>query len=400
MNEYHIGLLGLTPISKNLGCEALTFSFLEILNEYSKNTNKKIIIHIIEPLVLRRLFKFKNIKYTKKCKNHLCEITNLRVIINYFRFFMNRTLIFGRKKKFDCIFDFTQGDSFTDIYGQDRFEYWTKLKEYFISKKIPFIIGSQTIGPFTNPENEKRAIDVLKKSYSVFSRDIMTYNYVKNNLLCNSYLTTDIAFFLPYKKSIIIDKAVGFNPSGLLWNGGYTRTNQFGLSVDYREYCKKTIELFLEKGFEVHLIGHVIDEDLSNVDNDLLAINELHNIFPSTIIAPLFKNPIEAKSYISKMSIFIGARMHSTIAAVSSSVPVIPFSYSRKFEGLFETINYESIIHGKDDTLEEAISKTLFFVENQLNVHENMLKTEEIIKEMKGKMLIDYFKVLDELFKD
>ena len=35
--------------------------------------------------------------------------------------------------------------------------------------------------------------------------------------------------------------------------------------------------------------------------------------FPCAVLAPDFKNPIEAKSYISNMDVFIGARMHSTI---------------------------------------------------------------------------------------
>ena len=37
----------------------------------------------------------------------------------------------------------------------------------------------------------------------------------------------------------------------------------------------------------------------------------------------------------------MGARMHSTIAAFSSEVPVFPMAYSRKFNGLFtDTLQY------------------------------------------------------------
>ena len=63
-------------------------------------------------------------------------------------------------------------------------------------------------------------------------------------------------------------------------------------------------------------------------DNDKLAVDALHEIFPNTIVAPYFATPMEAKSYISGMDLFIGARMHATIAAISAGVPVIPFSYS------------------------------------------------------------------------
>ena len=62
---------------------------------------------------------------------------------------------------------------------------------------------------------------------------------------------------------------------------------------------------------------------------------------PNLILSPLFLDPIVAKSYIAGMDFFMGARMHSTIAAFSSEVPVFPMAYSRKFNGLFtDTLQY------------------------------------------------------------
>ena len=62
---------------------------------------------------------------------------------------------------------------------------------------------------------------------------------------------------------------------------------------------------------------------------------------PRAIVAPAFRTPVEAKSYIAGMDFFAGARMHACIAAVSSGVPVYPLAYSRKFNGLFvETLGY------------------------------------------------------------
>ena len=31
---------------------------------------------------------------------------------------------------------------------------------------------------------------------------------------------------------------IGINVSGLLWNGGYTRNNQFGLKFNYKAYIR------------------------------------------------------------------------------------------------------------------------------------------------------------------
>ena len=53
---------------------------------------------------------------------------------------------------------------------------------------------------------------------------------------------------------------------------------------------------------------------------------------------------MEAKNTIAQMDVFVGARMHATIAAFSSGVPTIPIAYSRKFEGLFGSLGYNHVI--------------------------------------------------------
>ena len=72
-----------------------------------------------------------------------------------------------------------------------------------------------------------------------------------------------------------------------------------------------------------------------------LVVGILRARYPRAIVAPAFRTPVEAKSYIAGMDFFAGARMHACIAAVSSGVPVYPLAYSRKFNGLFvETLGY------------------------------------------------------------
>ena len=75
-------------------------------------------------------------------------------------------------------------------------------------------------------------------------------------------------------------------------------------------------------------------------------------------IAPPFNTPIEAKSYIANMDVFIGSRMHATIGSISSGVATIPFSYSRKFEGLFGNLEYPYVISARKFSLEEALEKS------------------------------------------
>lgn len=361
-----IGLMGLDFVSANLGCQALSFGFLKIicqaLNEmgieaeitsFSKvNKDTRIIIDGID---------LKEINECILTGNRTREQRHNQV--NIFR-------------NFDFIFDFTAGDSFSDIYGLKRFISCSLEKENVIKSKTPLILGNQTYGPFKTLVAKVWAKHIVRCSKQVFTRDHISARYLMNNFKVSPFESIDVAFALPYYECELPQKdkiRVGFNASGLLWNGGYTGNNQFGLSVDYKKYCLDVLSVLTESEiYEVHLIGHVISDNLKSNDNDLHAIMELKKKYPMVIVAPSFTNPISAKSYISKMDIFIGARMHATIGAFSSGVPTIPVAYSRKFEGVFSDLQYGYIIDCCTQSTEEAISKTIQYINDRNILKEKM----------------------------
>lgn len=49
--------------------------------------------------------------------------------------------------------------------------------------------------------------------------------------------------------------------------------------------------------------------------------------------------------------------MHATIAAFSAGVPCIPYAYSRKFSGLYNTFGFYDVLDARDVTLDEACEK-------------------------------------------
>lgn len=366
-----IGLLGLTYASGNKGCEALSYSCLELLNRIAMEKKEEMYIYIIGPLHFQKIVRHKfNIRKMKQelipRNDYKKDYPYLKIDTAYYKKYKNRFFLFHKLKKCNCVIDFTAGDSFTDIYGKDRFFQWTDVKRTIIENDIPLVFGSQTIGPFLSDKAKSYASDILQKSKAIFVRDEMSYEYTKQLCKKEPILTTDVAFLLPYKQnSIKSDKIkVGINPSGLLWNRGYTGKNEFGLTVDYQKYCRTVIHTLLDSGkYEVHLILHAYCESTGGYpDNDLDAVVALHKEYPETVCSPYFKTPMEAKSYISAMDIFTGARMHATIASFSSGVAVIPFSYSRKFEGLFNSLGYDYIIHGLMDTTEVAIENTIAWI--------------------------------------
>lgn len=268
-------------------------------------------------------------------------------------------------KNADFIFDIGQGDSFADIYGKGRFEAINYIHKLAMKLNKPYCLLPQTIGPFKDEAIRMQANTSIRNSSLVMARDKQSYDYVLKNVPDQKHVDeyTDVAFFLPYRKREF-DKDfihVGLNISALLWNGGYTRDNQFGLKVDYQKLVRSVIDYFLSlKNVKVHLIPHVVLSE-RDVENDYEVSCELYYEYnnPRLILSELFLGPIEAKNYIAGMDFFMGARMHSTIGAFSSGVPVVPMAYSRKFNGLFiDTLDYPHMIDMKADS-EDAILQTI-----------------------------------------
>ena len=136
----------------------------------------------------------------------------------------------------------------------------------------------------------------------------------------------------------------------------------------------------------------ILNSDFFAVRNSLLLID---NPVLCAVLAPDFKDPIEAKSYISNMDVFIGARMHSTIGAISAGVATIPFSYSKKFEGLFGNLNYPFVISATRIDTDEAVQQTVRYINDKdvlSKAYGRMMpeindKLENVKKQIKGIMM-------------
>jgi colanic acid/amylovoran biosynthesis protein len=271
----------------------------------------------------------------------------------------------------DLICDITGGDSFSDIYGIGRFLRGYLLKRICQMTSSPFVMLPQTYGPFKLPLVKWMAKRVLMKSAQINSRDIEGLS-VAEELIGKSYklrLCPDVAFTLePATRKKVEEKSeeakllikniskhksnntliVGLNVSGLLYSGGYTGKNEFGLKDDYRKLVREIVNYFTaQDNTHVLLIPHVVPEGWET-ENDLIACFKLHESLPDEIrqkvmIAQPGKNQTffdqcEIKYLIGQCDFLMGSRMHATIAALSQGVPAIGLAYSKKFKGVFETV--------------------------------------------------------------
>ena len=159
---------------------------------------------------------------------------------------------------------------------------------------------------------------------------------------------------------------VGLNVSGLLYMGGYTRDNMFGLRGDYRQFSRDAVQRLIEKGATVLLVPHVFGHD---GETDTAACEQLYaelkDKYPGRLA--LLRgdyNQHEIKYVIGKCDLLIGARMHACIAAVSQCVPAVCVAYSDKFIGVMGAIGVDSIVA---DARKLDENEMLAFIENTLD---------------------------------
>lgn len=286
------------------------------------------------------------------------------------------------------VLDIGEGDSFTDIYGLRRYIFQLISKLAVLAKGKPLVLSPQTIGPFNHWFTGRLATFVMRRCVTVFSRDAVSAAYLQTlGVIANADQAVDIAFRLPYKKVERLSERcrIGINVSGLLYSGGYSGGNQFNLTVDYPRLIRALICEWCADPFnEVWLIPHVLTDSIPN-DDDRGAILHLAKEFPLVRRAPDFESPAEAKSFIATLDFLTGARMHACIAAFSSGVPVVPFAYSRKFNGLFASLGYPWLADGKVLTTAQALDVILSGFRDRKSLSTGITAAMAVVEELLGR---------------
>lgn len=377
----------------NLGCVALCYSMLYLIDEIFSESGETYRLYLTDSNARHRRNEVKilgkTIRYETVSNPAPASLKNAIKKILLLPETLRGVSVF---RKADGIMDIGQGDSFSDIYGMVRFKRIDSIHRTARYFGKPYCFLPQTIGPFKSQEACRLSSESIRKAAVVMARDARSCQYVREHVAeqkqVDEYI--DVAFLLPYQKQSFDPRLlhVGLNVSALLWNGGYTGDNQFGLKDDYQKIVREIIAFFLKKDdVVVHLIPHVISESYS-VEDDSRVCTQLVSEFQSErlVKSPDFRSPIDAKSYISGMDFFLGARMHSTIAAFSAGVPVVPMAYSRKFNGLYiETLGYPTIADLQKDDVKEILQVVETAFDSRMQLKEDIRKA--ITDKVEGKIL-------------
>jgi polysaccharide pyruvyl transferase WcaK-like protein len=257
----------------------------------------------------------------------------------------------------DFVGEVRGGDSFADIYGFRRFfiGMLPSLSALLMRKRL--VLLPQTYGPFKGALSRRLAAFIMRRAWKVVARD-KTSRDVATRLLGRAaenrpvLLCPDVAFALePIEpEEILIEPPLpvdedtlmaGLNVSGLLYVGGYTGRNMFGLKFDYAAFVKRLArELLATPGLRLLLVPHTFG---NAADNDQRVCRELweelrleHPDRCHLVTGTHDQHAI--KAIIGRCDFFLGSRMHACIGAISQGIPAAGLAYSRKFLGVFEIL--------------------------------------------------------------
>lgn len=319
--------------------------------------------------------------------NHFCRLFLYALLLKLFPWkrFENalkaRNLYLRRILESHLVCDITGGDSFSDIYGMRRFllGFLRKWLVIILSRKL--VMLPQTYGPYKRLISKMLARYVLNHASLVYSRDYAGLELVRR-LLKNRWpdgklrFAPDVAFILDPRKPQHIDigslegmrteetVVVGINISGLLINGGYTQNNMFGLQVDYRKLLCCIIESLLQNNKAVILlVPHVFPKAGLEIESDPDACRQVYESLRGKYRQRIFLvrseyNHSQIKYIIGMCDFFIGSRMHAGIDAMSQCIPTVGLAYSRKFQGVFQTLGMEQfVVDMRHNGQEEILAK-------------------------------------------
>ena len=359
-----------------------------------------------------------NMRFSKKfyLKNNIAMLILLSLVLKLIpsrkikERFISRNRYLNHIYEADIIASIAGGDSFSDIYGLGRFLYVSlpQLLILFMGKDLALL--PQTLGPFKGKIARLIARYILNHAKTVYSRDYTGLKEIQNfmgdrNAYDKYKFCYDVGFVVDPVKPDKMDlgdffekrkdnyTVVGLNVSGLLFMGGYTQNNMFGLKIDYKEFIFELIDLLIRKRDRpVLLVPHVFG---ASGESDSVVCEEIYNELKEKYKDKIFVvdgryNQNEIKYIIGLCDFFIGSRMHACIAALSQNIPTVSIAYSKKFFGVMQTIGVESLVADPRKNKKEEI----------MDIINEAFNRRDMIREQLEKKIPEVKKTVLNLCKD
>ncbi|MDD4923401.1 MAG: polysaccharide pyruvyl transferase family protein [Dehalococcoidales bacterium] len=266
----------------------------------------------------------------------------------------------------------------------------------------PLVTTPSSAGPFITTRNKWLAKRILNRVDLLALREKNNYQYCLDLGIDISriHFVSDPGFLLePSDKekvyTILNQEGIVKNDKPLIcFSPNWLEMNRFSfgesVSIEERQemYVRlmtTTVDYTIDKlDANVCLLSHMYGGLLSDNKNDdryvnSLIYNELKNKNKTTIIRGKYM-PDELKGIIGNCDMFIGGRMHATIASTSLCVPTITFAYGDKYYRIIgDTMGQAGyIIDLREPNYDEILQETKNKIDS---LWENRESISEILKE-------------------
>lgn len=385
-----------TGSSLNRGCEAIVRGTVEILSKHYSHAQ-----FILSPF-LRKMSDALKMETNERIEQRIPRSPYIdrfsmswwkyRILLRAFPELLVRYkygVQLEAMKESDCALQIG-GDNYSLEYGIPNA--FIQLDKALHSTGKPLILWGASVGPFTkNPEVEKMMKEHLARFSLICARESETVSYLSSiGIEKNVRLVADPAFLMQPEKPHLTDELLNFigeRPLGLNLSplvGRYKTGNQKGQWVKEAAVC---IESLIDSDTApILLVPHAMDELNNDYEFMVEAVkngpgwSDRLRILPPNLIAP------EYKWCISKLRAFIGARTHSTIAALSSCIPTISIGYSMKARGINkDTYGYlDWLISISELTQDALLTKVKELLSSEQSIRSEL---EKKVPEIKSRAL-------------
>lgn len=314
----------------------------------------------------------------------------------------------------DFVGDIAGGDSFSDIYGMRRMLTTTAPSLIAILLGKELVLLPQTYGPYKSWGARVLARWILRRARAVYSRDEAALPMLEEMIrrggsAAEIGFCPDVAFVLepiepakveitpPLPEETERGLLVGVNINGLLYMGGYTRDNMFGLKFNYAQFVERLVVRILEStGARVMLVPHVFQSAQNDSEPCEALYRKLEGRFPGRLhyVGGSYDQS-GIKSIIRRCDFFFGSRMHPCIAALSMKIPAVGIAYSSKFIGVFRSVGAgEMVLDARELDEEELLAACLDRLGRREAIHaeleERIPRVRERVKQIFRAQLVKH----------
>jgi colanic acid/amylovoran biosynthesis protein len=378
-----IGMMGLY----NRGCEAIIWGSSKIIKEIFPDAEIFVAVGFSESAKVdrERLHNFDVEIYPLVAGNIPNPSFGFRLIRNAiyqitrdFDIYKYRKPIGYPDKDWDLILE-VGGDTFV---GNPLIKF--HYDQWLMKKGLKVGLWGLNLGPYNiQVISRDKQFKAFSKYNLITVRDKYSHHYlagigIKNNV----YLMADPAFEMeaefwgvePYLPTKCGRGIVGINFNPIAAQSGKRNNKEIiKLLID-------TSRSLIDQGFGVLLVPHCFPPSCPSYDDDTTILKpaflQLKKEGLNVGLLPNGINSPQVKYAISKCILFTGIRMHSTIAAWSSDVPVLSLSYSQK------SLNYNNEIYGHQEyVLDISTLTSKLLVRSLLSMANNLHKVKQETKQ-------------------